>query len=842
MRRRIRRRAGLALLVLLASTPLQASASPAGPALLMSPSVVPEEPHPIPLRVEVEADPGATVEVKAWIGSPDRQASRTWNGTDWQRSDHYARTVTVGADGRWRGWVTVKANPSSNGYEALFDEADRTGLHVRTRGPDGATATATTRVRVLDPANTTWRTGAAPEAAYVAADPAGSADPGDPAGEPVSLAAVAPDPRLPEAPVEGAYRLPVPERGLDAVALAANGSQLGPVPDPRPPPLRLVEAVPRAYGPGEPAEAVALRNAGDEPVPLAGVCLRARGEACLRDGALAPGGRLTLARNATAYEAATGRPADPFPPPADGAPLALPDGGAVLRLARLGDRLDVLAYGNVTPPPAWDGPPLELPRPGEVLRRAPAAGGPTNASEPGAYGPRNASEPGAAGPTNATEPGAGGPTTSEAEAGGPLDATGPGAWGGGTRLGQTQLEPRTFRLEDRAWAAVAPEGSYDLLAGLLRRAGERILVEAYLLTSPSLARELAAALDRGVEVDLLVEGSPVGGRPAVEDRILEALARRGADVATLSSTPTFRARYPSVHAKAAVLDGETVVVGTENWARSGYPPGGEAGNRGWVVGVRDPGLARYMTWVLEADRAPRPDVHPVEASGARLPPRPVAPPPEPPSPIPLGNATATPVVAPDTARHPATVRGLLASARKRVDVQLLSLEPRFEAGPNPYVEALLDAAGRGVRVRVLLDATYVDEATGALENDAPRDALLEAARRHDLPVSVRLARGLDVDKVHTKGVVVDGEAVLVGSVNWVEASIARNREVGLVVRDPGVAQPFQEAFLRDWRASLPGAGVVPPAVPGPGLAAAAALAVAAGLARRAPWLERRREG
>jgi phosphatidylserine/phosphatidylglycerophosphate/cardiolipin synthase-like enzyme len=740
----------------------------------MSPSAIPEEPNAVPVRVGLDGAANASYELKAWVGSPDRQASRTWNGSDWHRSDHYVRRATTGGDGRWEGWVGLRVNPSSAGYEALVDDADETGLHVRARPADGGeAATASRRVRVLDPANVTWRTGRAGDGAYVAA--------GSPP-DPTSLAAVAPDPRLPAAPADGVFRLPVPASAdPQLVRLDAAGAVLGPVQGDAAPPLRLAEAVPHAYGADEPGEAVAVVNAGNRSADLAGVCLEAGGRACLEGGALAPGATLWLARNASAYEAATGREARAYPPALDGDGFGLPDGAGTLALTYLGERLDAVAWGE---DPGRERPSsvprLATPRPGEVLRREPT----------GSAGDR-------------------------------------GGWSGGTRLGQTRLDPATYPLERRAWTAVAPGSSYDLMAGLIREAEARIQVEAYLLTSPSLGHELARALDRGVDVDVLVEGSPVGGRPGVEDRILSSLASRGADVRTIASTPSFQARYPSVHAKAVVVDGETVVVGTENLATSGFPPGGVEGNRGWVVAVADRDLAGYVERVLEADAAAaRPDVHPVDGTGESLPPPPVAPPPELPDPVDAANGSATPVVSPDTSRHALTVLGAMGSAEATLDVQLLSVETPFDDGSNPYVAALLEAARRGVQVRVLLDATYTDEATGELENAPAREALEAAARAEDLPLEVRYAGRLDVAKVHTKGVLVDGEEVVVGSINWVEAALDRNRELGLVVDAPAVAGPFQEAFDRDWRRSLPSAGVVPPV---PGFGAATALA-AGGLA------------
>jgi phosphatidylserine/phosphatidylglycerophosphate/cardiolipin synthase-like enzyme len=47
---------------------------------------------------------------------------------------------------------------------------------------------------------------------------------------------------------------------------------------------------------------------------------------------------------------------------------------------------------------------------------------------------------------------------------------------------------------------------------------------------------------------------------------------------------------------------------------------------------------------------------------------------------------------------------------------------------------------------------------------------------------------------------VDGESVLVSSINWNENSPKNNREVGVVVHDEKVAGYFADVFETDWNA------------------------------------------
>jgi len=52
--------------------------------------------------------------------------------------------------------------------------------------------------------------------------------------------------------------------------------------------------------------------------------------------------------------------------------------------------------------------------------------------------------------------------------------------------------------------------------------------------------------------------------------------------------------------------------------------------------------------------------------------------------------------------------------------------------------------------------------------------------------------------IHNKGIVVDGETVLVSSANWSGDGVLRNRDAGLIIRDSEIAGYYQKVFLDDW--------------------------------------------
>lgn len=100
---------------------------------LAAPEAIPREGTPFALDVAVE-DASGPVEVKAWLGGESWQASRTWNASAFQRSDHYALALDPGSDGRWEGRIWVKANPDSNNADRLFADELAVGIRARSAG------------------------------------------------------------------------------------------------------------------------------------------------------------------------------------------------------------------------------------------------------------------------------------------------------------------------------------------------------------------------------------------------------------------------------------------------------------------------------------------------------------------------------------------------------------------------------------------------------------------------------------------------------------------------------------------------------------------------------------
>lgn len=522
-------------------------------------------------------------------------------------------------------------------------------------------------------------------------------------------------------------------------------------------------------------EFVELANAGAADQDLAGWSLTDLEDRATfpADTILPAGARLVATRNATSYGEDERRTAD-FTYDRGGARRME---GGVLRLADAGDEVllcdpsgrvvDALVYGASTyAGPGWRGAPAPGPGRGEIATRA--------STEAGWEDHDDASD-----------------------------------WDGlrDYRLGQSAFDPPPVEVGTRPTVLLSPDDGRGPMLSFLASAEHSVDAAVYTLTSDAIAAVLVAHARAGLRVRVLLEGSPVGGIEADERRLIGSLLDAGAEVRCLTGGSDVVKRYRYLHAKYAIVDGAAVLVSSENFGDSGFPPPGGDGNRGWSVIVEDLALARQLWEVFEEDFDPsRGDS--VPAVGAVGDPPVGADAVRPWSPSAAAEARRMQLVlAPDNALSDAGVLGFIASATRRLRIEAFYADDPWGTRPNPLIEAAFAAARRGVSVQILLDGSGWSAEEDTTANEALSAILNERARREELDLEVRIfAPAGRVERIHNKGAVVDGRVALISSMNWAHGSATENREVGVLVEDREVAARLEAAFLQDWdrRPTSPG--------------------------------------
>lgn len=569
------------------------------------------------------------------------------------------------------------------------------------------------------------------------------------------------------------------------------------------------------YFPGEPEEAIQLINVGGAAVDISGWTIDDGTVSTVTFPAgtsIDPGQRLWLTETGTAFTFQFGhRPSvelvdsDPVVPNATGVWPGFSNTGDEVFLRDASSALvDLVVYGDSTyAGPGWNGPPATIDeqvfggKEGQILERD-----------------RLESVPGIVADTDTA-----------------ADFDDYRVWD----IGASHFLATSFTDTMTVTATSAPDSNYQELIAAIGSATTTIRLNVYELTNTYIAQKLIDAINAGVDVKILHEGAPPGGIPDQEKWIAQQIEAAGGEVYFIitDGASYIHDRYTYDHAKYMVVDGARLVVGSENYGHTGHPNDPSYGNRGWEVQVLYAPLAAWYTAVFDDDLdLVHPDIKRYDAADPSYGAPPVGFVPD--TTIPAGayvvqqpaqtfteSMTVEPVVSPDSSlmtQH--SILAMLDGAISTIDLEHL-YQHKFwgpeatgstATTPNVVLEAVVSAARRGVVVRVLLDSNwYNTDPSSPRDNDDTVAYLNGIAAAEGLALEARLINlgATKVEKIHNKGLIVDGSKTLIASINGSETSHKRNREAALIITSTDVAGHYTTLFDYDW--TLSGAGG-----PGPG--------------------------
>lgn len=349
---------------------------------------------------------------------------------------------------------------------------------------------------------------------------------------------------------------------------------------------------------------------------------------------------------------------------------------------------------------------------------------------------------------------------------------------------------------------VSPDNSYTTLVDFIDNAQNSLYINAYTFDNPYIAGHIIDAVNRGVEVEILLEDAPAGGIPENEKFIINELITNGIDV-YFSSNEWFR----FLHAKYAIADNTSILITSENFGYTGFPLDNTYGNRGWGIIIYGNALSAYYSEVFFNDlRDGRPVSRGYDTPNVNYTIHEGGYTPKFEGKDYQGSFVLQPILGPGNAVE--AITNLIASANESVYIQQFYIykywgsrkEGSVEKTPNLFLEAAIEAARRGIEVKILMDSTWYNvEKKDPVSNYHTMKYVNEIATNENLNLEAKLIdlEKAGFEKMHGKGVIVDGKTVLVSSVNWNEHSPTKNREVGVVVTGE-VAGYYTDVFLRDW--------------------------------------------
>jgi cardiolipin synthase len=322
---------------------------------------------------------------------------------------------------------------------------------------------------------------------------------------------------------------------------------------------------------------------------------------------------------------------------------------------------------------------------------------------------------------------------------------------------------------------------FPALVGAIDRAKREVWLETYIFADDDAGRIVAAALcraaRRSVKVRVLVDG---WGARHYLTRALEATLL-GAGVALLKYRPEvapwqFRShRLRRLHRKLCAVDGRIAFVGGINVIDDVNTPGQRPPRVDFAVSIEGPllgSIVRTMqrVWAInELVQFQTSDV-PLFPRGPRT--------------RQVGRQTAKFVIR-DNLRHRRDIESAYLAAIRGAKEEILIANAYFFPGIR-FRRALIAAAGRGVRVTLLLQARI-------------EFALLHYASR--ALYGQLLAAGIGIQEyhrsfLHAKVAVVDGAWSTVGSSNIDPYSLLMAREANLVVRDAKFGKELKKELVR----------------------------------------------
>jgi len=580
----------------------------------------------------------------------------------------------------------------------------------------------------------------------------------------------------------------------------------------------------------DPDEAVRIMNLGDDPLDISGyyltddegMGLSSDGVARLPEGTvILPGDCLWLARDHGAFRFQFGVPPDLSLFNSTSGPIMRVCSGD-LRLAnsndsvalrdRYGRVIDVVPYGgtewkNLWPHcigGSWSGEAVPAPGWGRILHR------------------------------KLTWNGIGVP-----------EVNGAGDWVSVRPLypGQSEIGPFGTRAITSMKVGVCPESGSELLDEMISGARNSIHVNVYELTSRWIAASLVGSAQRGVEVKVILEGGPVGGTTSFSELAADMLTEGGVEVRWMSNDipEDIRDRYRYDHAKYIVADGERALISSDNFKDTSFPRKGcgTGSTRGWVIAVESQGIASDLERVFGSDWAgadmipnnPDRDMEDAETDwfgsvygecGGM----------ENTSPFEVEKAsTGQILISPDHLSLPGNpLIESIRNARSSINMELLDLSMNFDLGgvkptegalkewdvdagtspvTNPYINELVRAAARGVKVRILLDGSDFngdgerdsDPLAEWLNTIAGELAIEDSLKVRSLPVPF-MDGEREIALLHNKGALFDGRQVWLSSFNWGPTSCLENREVGILIDSPETAGYLKGMFEHDWGATI----------------------------------------
>lgn len=132
----------------------------------------------------------------------------------------------------------------------------------------------------------------------------------------------------------------------------------------------------------------------------------------------------------------------------------------------------------------------------------------------------------------------------------------------------------------------------------------------------------------------------------------------------------------------------------------------------------------------------------------------------------------------------------IAQAKHSLDIAMYAFTDRYLA------QAVIEAAHRGVRVRIYRDRSQFEEEQR--NADLHHEHSLSDMFHRQRNIQIRIKDSNEHNLMHLKAYLVDGKLLRDGSANWSPSGLKRQDNNSHFTTDPAQVHAFQEAFEEMW--------------------------------------------
>ena len=376
------------------------------------------------------------------------------------------------------------------------------------------------------------------------------------------------------------------------------------------------------------------------------------------------------------------------------------------------------------------------------------------------------------------------------------------------------IELTTINSEMRVIASVSPEEGWNQLENFLIPTKNTLTIAMYDFGAPHIVDTISALADRsGFDKFLLTlqPGESVGDGAKKKDyrdketvdKFKEAFGNKF-DMSWVHIGSVNGWVNSSYHIKVAVRDSKALFLSSGNFQSSNQPQVKASDtaayllrtfNREWHAVVENEELATVFEKFIKHDlKNNRPDAREamieqqdlylltpkfaaVEGEAVAKEKFPVF--------DEYGTFTVTPILSPDN--YFEKVLALVKSAEEQLLIQNQTFNcPKPDhAALQELVAAVLEKQQAGLDVRIIFRTMYSATTRENLEGLVDMGFDPSCFKVHN--------------RMHTKGIVVDGKKVLLGSQNWSNDGVSVNRDASLLFENAPLASWFRQIFEHDWK-------------------------------------------